>query len=202
MFLLRAARRAVRQVKVLINDGPSFMMDELLNGKKVWSLGSIQNPIKHAAGSISGTNSGYLGIVHAALNDQLAFRKFKASREYREILEHVDRELGYKYLQVIKSYDDVNSKFHEYLRLNHCNPFRYTYKGLGRISPSNLRYGKIALDIRALFGPLEDFKISEIGIGYGGQYQALSTLSNLKSYTFYDLPQVIELASLYLSVQI
>ena len=199
MFLLRVARRAGRQAKVFVNYGPSSVMDDLLNGKKVWSLRSVKSHIQPEAGSISGTDSGYLGIVQAALDDQVAFNKFKSNREYREILEHVNRELGKKYLEVIRRYGNAPYKFHEYLSLNYCSPFRYTYKGLGRVSPSNLRYGKIALDLRVLFGSLDDFAISEIGIGYGGQYHALTTISKLKSYTFYDLPQVIKLANLYLS---
>jgi hypothetical protein len=173
--------------------------DDFLNRIKVWSLGPVRSPIQLETGSISGTDSGYLRVVQSALEDQIAFSKFKANREYREILEHVDRELGRKYFQVIKRYGGVPNIFYKYLKSNYCSPFRYTYKGLGRVSPSNLRYGKIALDLRALFGPLDDFEISEIGIGYGGQYHAISTITKFKSYTFYDLPQVVKLAELYLS---
>lgn len=201
MLSKRIAQRAFRQLGVLINYGPSSILDDLLNGIKVWSLGSGRTDIKIHDGSISGTDTGYLGLVQSAIENEDIFIKFKASREYREILEHVDRDLGSRYYEIIKEYGKIPFALEDYIRIDSCKPFRYTYKGIGRVAPSNLRYAKVALDITALFGDLKGLRISEIGIGYGGQYQALTTISPPKSYTFYDLPQVVNLAALYISKQ-
>ncbi len=195
----RIFRRAAKQLKVLKNFGPSSVIDDLLNRLRVWSLDPETDEILISPGSISGTDSEYLRIVQAALFDEKIFSRFKSNREYREILEHVNRELGFEYLQVINSYGGLPKSLLDSISRDQCNPFRYTYAGIGRVSPSNLRYGKVALDIKALFGNLDDCQISEIGIGYGGQFQILTKVMNFKSYTFYDLPQVIQLANQYLS---
>jgi len=201
MFLKRILNRFIRQFKIFVKYGPSSIVDDLINGTRVWSLKNQSDSILTETGSISGTDSGYLGIVRASLVDDISFSKFKANREYREILEHVDREFGMQYLNVIKRYGNSNPDLINFLKMDFCKPFRYTYGGLGRVSPSNLRYGKVALDLRALFGSLDNFRVSEIGIGYGGQLHALSMLSKLSTYSFYDLPQVTQLASQYLSRQ-
>jgi len=199
MILSRILRRAIKQIRIFITHGPSSVFDDFLNGLRVWSLKPESKKFSYSTGSISGTDTGYMRIVQAALSDEEIFSKFKSNREYREILEHVDRELGARYLQIINQYGRIPKPLLHTFILDKCSPFRYTYARLGRVSPSNLRYGKVAMDIRTLFGNLDNFRISEIGIGYGGQYQALTKISNVKSYTFYDLPQVIQLANMYIS---
>jgi hypothetical protein len=199
MILFRILQRLKKQIRTFTKYGTASIVDDFLNGIRVWSLNPRMGSVVHSEGSISGTDSGYMRIVQASLSDKKMFSKFKANREYREILEHVDRDLGAKYLQIINSYGRLADSLFDFIALDKCAPFRYTYPSIGRVSPSNLRYVKIALDLKALFGDLNEFRVSEIGIGYGGQYHALTKVSNLKTYTFYDLPQVLQLANLYLS---
>lgn len=54
------------------------------------------------------------------------------------------------------------------------------------------------MDLRALFGSVKDFKIAEIGIGFGGQASLIHMLDKPISYSFYDLPPVLALASKFL----
>lgn len=51
------------------------------------------------------------------------------------------------------------------------------------------------MDLRALFGPLKDFKLAEVGIGFGGQASLIHLLDKPISYSSYDLPPVLALAS-------
>ncbi len=49
-----------------------------------------------------------------------------------------------------------------------------------------------------LFGKLDNFIVSEIGIGFGGQCQAISSNFPLKGYLAYDLPPVLALSKKFL----
>ncbi len=200
MLLSRIIRRALKQFLLLTTDGPSSLVDDLLNGVRVWSLKPDSSKVLIENGSISGTDSNYMAITQLAVSNEKVFRKFKSNREYREILEHVNREQGKIYLEVIKRYQTLDQPAIDYIKSNYCSPFRYSYSGVGRVAPSNLRYLKVALDLRALFGKLENLRIAEIGIGYGGQYCALSSLSSLGEYHLYDLPQVTNLTTKYLKL--
>jgi putative sugar O-methyltransferase len=88
-------------------------------------------------------------------------------------------------------------KFQGFLRQDFCKPNRYTYPKIGRVASTNLRYAKVALDLQALFGNLDGFSVAEIGIGYGGQFHAISMLNNPSSYTGFDLPEVLSLGHKY-----
>jgi hypothetical protein len=56
------------------------------------------------------------------------------------------------------------------------SPTTYVYHRFGRISPSTLRYVKVASDLRRLFGDLTGAKVAEIGVGYGGQLLVLDQI--------------------------
>lgn len=74
------------------------------------------------------------------------------------------------------------------------------YKSIGFITPSTLRYIKVLSDLIKHFGDLNNKKIIEVGIGYGGQARIiLSYFPQIESYTFIDLSEVLGLARKYLS---
>jgi putative sugar O-methyltransferase len=178
--------------------GPSSLIDDLSNGVRVWSLKESNTENNLETGSISGMDGSYLRIVKLAATTDKYFSKFKSNRQYREILEHVNREQGFGYLKVIEGYNSAEVALTEFCKQDVSKPFRYSYRGLGRVSPTNLRYAKVALDLKALFGSLELFEVAEIGVGYGGQCLAISCQSIFKSYTLFDLPQVVTLSRKYL----
>ena len=77
-------------------------------------------------------------------------------------------------------------------------PNKYYYPNLKiKISPTTLRYIKVASDLKRIFGDL-NFNIVEIGCGYGGQFLILSKIFNIKSYLLIDLPIVNLLINKYL----
>jgi putative sugar O-methyltransferase len=78
------------------------------------------------------------------------------------------------------------------------DPIRFCYLRAGTISPTTLRYLKVACDLREAFGDLSGFKVVEIGGGYGGQCLLADMLWQLRSWTVFDLDPVLSLISRYL----
>jgi len=145
----------------------------------------------------------YIQAVRRALEDDEFFKNFKKDPGYREVLEHVSGELGRKYLQVILQnsphYHDYNkiSKFRENDQIG--DPATHFYDEIGtNISPTTLRYVKVASDLENLYGDLRNLNVVEIGCGYGGQSKILMDLFAIKSYTYIDLDDVLELARKYI----
>ena len=79
---------------------------------------------------------------------------------------------------------------------------KFYYKDIGEISPSTLRYIKVASDLRNLFGEVIGDKIAEIGVGYGGQLLIADKVLRFCQYDLFDLPPVLDLASKYLESHI
>jgi putative sugar O-methyltransferase len=116
-------------------------------------------------------------------------------------LEHVTYEQGLGYFDVIKrDYKDYMQYINEYKKNDlYGSPVTSEYDGIGHISPSTLRYIKTLSDLQKEFGSLDDMKICEIGVGYGGQCRIICSRFKVKSYTLVDLPHVLPLVSTYLN---
>ncbi len=118
---------------------------------------------------------------------------------YSEILEHVSFDMGQRYLDVIRDDPHLMSAARLLSQSDNIGlPKRYTYTSLGPASPTTLRYLKVAHDLRSLFGSLDGFAITEIGIGYGGQCRVLCALNQPAEYSLIDLPEVLALTSRFL----
>lgn len=133
-----------------------------------------------------------------AANDEKIFKKFKSNRKYREILQHVTRQQGREYTYELNKDPWIMSILPKLISDEVGMPFRYTYPGLGRISSTDLRYAKVVSDLRSLFGPLDNYRIAEIGCGYGGQAIAISKVFNILDYALYDLQPALQLAMKYI----
>ncbi len=145
-------------------------------------------------------NGQYPIIVQEALNNEILFNSFKRHPWYTPILEHVSYDDGLKYLDIIeKEYVFLLKNFEKY-KTNDVigNPLMYNYGTFGDMSPTTLRYVKVIGDIINNFGSLDGLDIVEIGCGYGGQSKIIFDTYNIKSYTFIDLPVVLELTKKYL----
>ena len=78
------------------------------------------------------------------------------------------------------------------------NPIKYYYDELKtKISPTTLRYIKVASDIKKIFKD-EITNIVEIGCGYGGQYLILDQVMKINHYVLMDLHNVNKLIEKYL----
>jgi putative sugar O-methyltransferase len=142
----------------------------------------------------------YPEAARRAAHNARAFATFKRNASYRQVLEHVSKELGAQYLkQIEEKWPCLIDKI-ENLKINDQvgNPILETYPHVGKISPTTLRYLKVACDLRELFGELAAFDVVEIGGGYGGQFLLTDQLWQLASWTILDLDPVLQLINRYL----
>jgi len=146
-------------------------------------------------------NGGYVAFVERALADHSVFANFKRSPIYQEILEHTSEEQGRQYLQIIADQTPQFMGTLDQFAINDivggANVVRFSDQC--NLSPSTLRYVKVASDLTSLFGnSLQSAHVAEIGVGYGGQHLVLDQLYRFGSYDMFDLPPVLGLVSRYL----
>ena len=150
-------------------------------------------------------NGKYGAVVAKAVSDQNAFDGFKRKRAYRKILEHVSRAQGQDYLQIVSSRQDglLDAALKTVLLSDDVgSPVKYQYEGVEpALSPTTLRYLKVASDLKGLFGVGLD-RIAEIGCGYGGQTLVNDQLLDFRHATLFDLPFVNELIRKYLNTML
>jgi len=149
--------------------------------------------------SISDEGS-YITAVKEAIGNCRAFYKFKCEPRYIQILEHVSQDQGAMYLEIIRTESPIfMDKFNEFKENDIIGGTKtFCYPGIGDISPSTLRYIKVASDLRIFFGERLGDRIAEIGVGYGGQLLIMDKVCSCTQYDLFDLPPVLELASKYL----
>jgi putative sugar O-methyltransferase len=157
--------------------------------------------------SLWGGNKGikdYVLLVTKAAADYRVFSAFKSDPSYREMLEHVTQELGQKYLAIIKDQSPEFLDQFDQFKINDLvgTPITHFYSGIGMISPTTLRYVKVASDLRKYFGFDIGKKIVEIGVGYGGQLLINDQIFKMKEYHLYDLQPVLSLVQRYLESHI
>lgn len=146
-------------------------------------------------------NGAYVAFIEQALVDQAIFARFKQSPVYQQILEHTSEVLGREYLKIIDEkmpgWLESLDKFSVNDLVGGAHVVQFSERC--RLSPSTLRYVKVAADLTSLFGErLQGMHVAEIGVGYGGQRLVLDQLYRFKSYDMFDLPPVLGLVSKYL----
>jgi hypothetical protein len=153
--------------------------------------------------SISDDGS-YVTAVKEAVSSYAAFTQFKRDPRYTAILEHASPQQGSECLQIVNSNSPhLISRIDEFKENDiEGGAVTLNYEGIGEISPSTLRYLKVASDINTLFGADIGGNIAEVGIGYGGQFFINDKILNFREYHLFDLPPVLELASKYLECHI
>ena len=141
----------------------------------------------------------YLTAVEGALTNKKKFNNFKSNIFYKDMLEHVNYPQGLEYLNIIKRDGNLLNNINKFLINDEIgNPKKYYYDELKtKISPSTLRYIKVASDIKKIFKD-EISNIVEIGCGYGGQYLILDQIMKINHYTLMDLYDVNKLIEKYL----
>ena len=149
--------------------------------------------------SRSEENGFYYMAVEKALNNKKKFNNFKSDHFYKVVLEHVSYSQGLEYLNIIKRDSNLLNNLNKFLINDEIgNPKKYYYDELKtKISPTTLRYLKVASDIKKIFRD-EITNIVEIGCGYGGQYLILDQVMKINHYTLIDLYNVNKLIEKYL----
>jgi hypothetical protein len=145
---------------------------------------------------------GYTRSVKNALTSEARLVNFRADADYQKVLEHVSIALGQQYLNhIVSEYKaepypvfTLLSKLSEF-----GNPTVHNFSGIGPVSPTILRYVKVAYELNSLFGNLSQVKIGEIGVGFGGQAAVLDKLFGVTDYVAFDLPEVLSLFEIFLT---
>jgi len=141
----------------------------------------------------------YRKICLLAANDDSVFETFRVHEDYAYNLGCYTNKIRGIFLDIInRDYPDLlkySKKFEESEKFG--GPETYDC-GFGKFSDPTIRYIKTIGDIRNIFGALDNLKIIEIGVGYGGQCKIISDVFNFASYTMVDLKEVLPLAKRYL----
>lgn len=155
---------------------------------------------KSITDAYAGCYEGYKAVCLLAAEHEHIFKVFKRCREYQKILEHTSRSQGQDYLRVIKANGaDLVKDMRRFQRNDAIgSPVTYRYD-VGRFSPTTLRYIKVLMDLRRIFGDLHGLDIAEIGGGYGGQCTIISGSAAIRSYTIIDLEAILPLVRKYLA---
>jgi putative sugar O-methyltransferase len=137
--------------------------------------------------------------LKASLDNSL-FKDFRRNEIYNMALEHDSFEQGLEYLEAIrKSSSNVLQKLDEILQNDRLgNPKLFEYEGIGMVAPPTLRYLKILADLESNFGSLNNLRICEIGVGYGGLCRMINSYFQVETYALIDLKPVLMLAQKYL----
>ena len=179
----------------LRNFGVSGLILEIKNRRGIWTLKNFKK--LEAQGSRNRTSISdipqYTEICSAAASNPEILAIFKKCFEYRLVLEHVTRSQANQYLEFIKNDQDLISTVTQVSKLEIGSPIVYPFRGLGDLSPTQIRYGKIVKDIDNLFGNLQKSDITEIGIGNGGLAAQIASYFKINSYRLVDLPEVLDL---------
>ena len=145
----------------------------------------------------------YAEFISEVLKNESSFSNFRRDYAYRQILEHVSFQLGKNYLEKFLCLGIVPTNLTNYLESVDLigNPRKYSYEGVGQVSPTTLRYLATAAEMCQIFElkKMPPPVITEIGIGFGGQLLALNQMIEISSYNSYDLQNVQELASRHVS---
>jgi putative sugar O-methyltransferase len=172
---------------------------------RVWNFSKRvalnSSPFSRNAEKSDSEETFYEKAVESILSRDNEFIRFRRKYNYREILEHVDFDLGQKYFFRIKELDP-NFKTAEFgLNRNDSigSPRSYRYPHFDKISPTTLRYIATALEIEKEIDFKNIHKIVEIGAGYGGQAAILDRFIPNLEYFIFDLPRVQKLIGKYLS---
>lgn len=147
--------------------------------------------------SITSKDNSYIAICRLACTDDDVFDNLKRKKEYTTVLEHTPAKMGESYIAQTST-QVVNDNWDKFA-INDmlCNPTVLSYSK-GFFSPSTLRYVKILDDLIRFDMNPDNMNVVEIGVGYGGQYTVIKSVTNPKSYTFIDLPDVLPLVNKYI----
>ena len=137
---------------------------------------------------------------------------FKSNGYYNRILEHVNEKHGNKYLEILNNNIIFSTEIQYIIDLCKKNdlfgkPIKYNFKNFCSCSPTNLRYilHSILILEHIIKCDMNNVDIIEIGGGYGGLAFFMHNLAGLykikiKSYTIFDLDNVMLLQKKYLSL--
>tara|TARA_R110000824_G_scaffold167926_1_gene344990 strand:+ start:1839 stop:2642 length:804 start_codon:yes stop_codon:yes gene_type:complete len=147
----------------------------------------------------------YLDVCLKASKYDALFSNFKSNESFRRILEHANK---YQAMECCDNICEIDPKFlTDYPEVwqndEVGNPIRFVIGNQHTrvtASPTTLQYLYVAASLSYFFGKenISNFKILEIGGGYGGQCKIINDIFSFKEYDIVDLAEVGELQRRYL----
>lgn len=171
--------------------------------KSLWDFEAseiVVQKVHNSSISDSVVEYGYIQLCNSVISQPEIINKFKSNISYRRILEHLSPYQGLLYLNLARKSQNFNKSLIAVTSIidDIGGGEIYKYKNYGHASPTSLRYLKVYCDLIDLFGSLENFTVSEIGCGYGGQSVLIRSLFKTKHYFYFDLPEVLNLINAFL----
>ncbi len=184
-------------LETIFKYGFKGFQDELRNRKTLWSVHDFKGAFSSQGtfGTSISDIPEYISICKIASEEPEVLSKFKRCYEYRLVLEHVTRYQGQQYLSFIENDKGILDVLEFVSEKEIGEPFRYCYRNLGSLSPTQIRYAKIVRDVHLLFPKIVGGNIVEVGVGNGGLAAQLSKYFELSRYSLVDLPEVLALTS-------
>jgi hypothetical protein len=134
-----------------------------------------------------------------ASHDFRAFANFRRHPAYVEALEHVSEAQGRGCLEIISQDAQILAAMQAFRSNDDFgNPTLCEFPVVGTFSPTTLRYVKILADLKSHFKNLDDLRIAEIGVGYGGQCRVINGFFKPAAYCLIDIVPALGLAQRYL----
>lgn len=117
------------------------------------------------------TNYGYTPFCEQASRSSRIFKNFRHYNVYRGIVEDVGYDIGVGCWNIIQTKNVSDGVLEECWKNDTVGGAEtYFYEGLKKpVAPATMRYAKIMLELKELFGELKN--VVEIGVGYGGAEQ-------------------------------
>lgn len=144
-------------------------------------------------------NQQYPDFCLKASNDYKIFNNFRANPVYNTILEHGALQQGMEYLAEAGKNPELLKQMEKFKENDAWGgPVTYEFPPYGKVSPSTLRYVKVLGDLISSFGNMNELRIAEIGVGYGGQCRIINSFFNPASYLLVDIKPALLLAQRYL----
>jgi putative sugar O-methyltransferase len=143
-------------------------------------------------------SANYLSVCKEASTNENIFNEFKRNLNYTSILEHATKQNGEIYADYILNNNPKLLEFSKFFENDlYGSPLTYNY-GFQNCSPTTLCYIHILCRLIQKLNTLENFKIVEIGGGYGGQAKIITDYFNIKQYDIIDLKEATLLQSKYI----
>lgn len=140
----------------------------------------------------------YLNCCKEAITDEKVFSTFRSDERYTKILEHQSIQTATNYLNKIKESNPDLLKFA--IKDNDLigSPVLIDFDEEFKCSPSLLQYIGVLSNIVNNLGSIKDYKIIEIGAGFGSQCKIIQDAYDIKCYHIIDLDEVELLQDKYL----
>ena len=160
-----------------------------------------KSTIKLSVEKSDSQNTPYEESLLQIVSSERKLKRFRRNLDYRLIVETVSFRTGLEYLNQIKSLGAFDEEQRALAKINDSfgKPRKFKFENKGKFSPTTLRYISVALEIKKLFPGLNNARVAEVGVGYGGQASILKSHLDIKLYDLFDLPEALTLSKYYLS---